>query len=122
MPVATASPAVRYCSQKHKFHCMTALVKKHRLSIPEAVIKKAGIKPGDLVAFTVRPGAITVSTTTLPDESRHPLYTPTKAEARAIARGRAAYKRGDYITLNQLHDELDANRHKARKKITRKAS
>src|SRR5437870_4729229 len=101
---------------------MTVLVKKPSLTVPESITKKAGIKPGDLVAFTVRQGTITIHATTQPNESRFPLYTPTKAEKQAIARGLAEYKRGEYITLKALHDELDAARHKVRKKITRKAS
>jgi bifunctional DNA-binding transcriptional regulator/antitoxin component of YhaV-PrlF toxin-antitoxin module len=101
---------------------MTVLVKTPGLNVPEAITKKAGIRPGDLVEFTARRGAITIRTTTLPNESRYPLYTPTKAEAAAIRKGRAAYKRGDYLTLNQLHDELDTARRQARKKSTRKVS
>src|SRR2546430_12150030 len=101
---------------------MTVLVKTSRLNVPEAITKKAGIKPGDFVALTVRQGTITISAASQPDESRYPLYTPTEAEDRSIARGRAAYERGDYITLKQLNNELDAARHKARKKSTRKAS
>jgi predicted transcriptional regulator len=55
-------------------------------------------------------------------ESRYALYTPTKAEAAAIRRGRAAFKRGEYVTLDQLHDELDSARHQARTKRPRKTS
>src|SRR5208283_4846228 len=89
---------------------MTVLVKRSSLNVPVAVTKKAGIRPGDLVEFTARRGTITIRTATLPNESRYPLYTPTKAEAAAIRKGRAAYKRGDYVTLGQLHDGLDAAR------------
>lgn len=32
-----------------------------------------------------------------------PEETPTPAELRAIRRGRAAYERGDYINLDELH-------------------
>src|SRR5215467_5184227 len=101
---------------------MTVLVKKQSLTVPEAITKKAGIKPGDLVAFTVRQGTITIHATAEPNESRLPLYTPTKAEKQTIAKGRAAYKRGDFVTLNALHNELEAARHRPGKKITRKAS
>ncbi|SPF56604.1 hypothetical protein SBA4_90007 [Candidatus Sulfopaludibacter sp. SbA4] len=101
---------------------MTVLVKTPSLNVPEAIAKKAGIRPGDLVEFIAGRGTITIRTATLPNESRFPLYTPTKAEARSIARGRAAYERGEYITLKQLNNELDAARHKARKKSARKAS
>ena len=34
-----------------------------------------------------------------------PEETPTPAELRAIRRGRAAFKRGDYITLDELRTE-----------------
>jgi Arc/MetJ-type ribon-helix-helix transcriptional regulator len=35
-----------------------------------------------------------------------PTYTPTQRELRAIEAGRAAFRRGDYVTLNQYLDEL----------------
>jgi CopG family transcriptional regulator/antitoxin EndoAI len=54
--------------------------------------------------------------------SRYPLYTPTKTERAAIARGRAAFRRGEYVTLDQIHNELDSARHQARKKRSRKSS
>jgi predicted transcriptional regulator len=55
-------------------------------------------------------------------ESRYPVYTPTKAEMTAIRKGRAATQRGDYVTLNQLHNELDSARSQPRKKRSRKTS
>lgn len=55
-------------------------------------------------------------------ESRYAVYTPTKAERTGITRGRAAFKRGEYINLDQLHHELDSARHQPRKKRPRKAS
>jgi anaerobic selenocysteine-containing dehydrogenase len=97
---------------------MTAIVKRPGFNVPEAVAKKAGIKPGDLVEFTARRGSITITTFQV-DEERFPLYTPAKAESNAIAKGRAAYKRGDYVTLNQLHNELDTA-HRASKKSLQK--
>src|SRR5207249_816164 len=100
----------------------TVSVKKRGLNVPETITRKAGIKPGDLVEFRVREGTITIHAASPVNQSSHPLYTPTKAEAAAIRRGRAAYKRGDYVTLDQLHDELDRARRDARKKISRKAS
>jgi hypothetical protein len=102
---------------------MTVLVKnKPGLKVPRAIQKQAGIRPGDLIEFTAAKGTITIRTAQLSNESRYALYTPTKAEAEAIRKGRAAYKRGEFITLNQLHGELDAARHEAGKKRTRKAS
>lgn len=43
---------------------------------------------------------------------RHgPTYTPTRRELRAIERGRAAFRRGDFVTLDQLNAYLDRQRH-----------
>ena len=55
-------------------------------------------------------------------ENRYGAYTPTQAEAIAIKKGRAEFKRGEHITLRQLHTELESARHKIRKKRTRKSS
>ncbi len=40
-------------------------------------------------------------------ESRHGVYTPTKAEAAAIRKGRAAIQRGEFVSLEQLLHDLD---------------
>jgi predicted transcriptional regulator len=45
-----------------------------------------------------------------------PEETPTAAEIRAIRRGRAEIKRGQFVTLDQLSDELESPRRKARSK------
>jgi metal-responsive CopG/Arc/MetJ family transcriptional regulator len=55
-------------------------------------------------------------------ESRYPIYTPTKAELSGIRKGRADFRRGDFVTLSQLHHELETSRQQKRKKRTRKAS
>jgi len=55
-------------------------------------------------------------------ESRYAVYRPTRAERAGIARGRAAFKRGEYVTLDQLHHELDSARHQARKKRSGQAT
>jgi predicted transcriptional regulator len=55
-------------------------------------------------------------------DSRYGTYTPTKAELAAIKRGRAAIARGEFVTLSQLHHELDAARHQPSKKGTRKTA
>ena len=55
-------------------------------------------------------------------ENRYPVRQPTRAEAVAIKRGRAAFKNGQYISLNQLDDELDSAGHPARKKSPRKTA
>lgn len=45
-----------------------------------------------------------------------PLETPTAAEVRAYRRGMAAYKRGDYVTLEAYLDGMDRRPRRARKK------
>jgi predicted transcriptional regulator len=47
-----------------------------------------------------------------------PEETPTASELRAIRRGRAEIKRGHFVTLDQLSDELESPRRKARAKRT----
>ena len=51
---------------------------------------------------------------------RFPEETPTPAELRAIRRGRAAYERGDYVTLDELRREEAVARspHRARAKVS----
>jgi metal-responsive CopG/Arc/MetJ family transcriptional regulator len=46
-------------------------------------------------------------------------YTPTASEKRAIARGRVEISRGDYVTLDQLHAELERLNLKKRVQVTR---
>ena len=55
-------------------------------------------------------------------ESRYPEYTPTKAEAAAIRRGRAEIKRGEFVTLEQLDHALATANRSPRTKSSRKAS
>jgi predicted transcriptional regulator len=45
-----------------------------------------------------------------------PQESPTSSELRAIRRGEAAYRRGDYITLDEYFQELDRRPRRARKK------
>ena len=55
-------------------------------------------------------------------ESRYGVEAPTKTELAAIHKGRAAFKRGEYATLDELHSELDAHSNQSRPKRPRKAS
>src|SRR5262245_10885767 len=51
--------------------------------------------------------------------ARPPVYTPTAAERRAIAKGRAEIARGEYLTVDELFQGLDRRRGKARPKSPR---
>jgi len=46
-------------------------------------------------------------------ENRYPVVEASKAELRAIRRGRAEIKRGHYVTLDQLLHDLAASNRKA---------
>ena len=55
-------------------------------------------------------------------ERRVSVVDPTKAEIAAIRRGRAEIMRGDYVTLEQLHNEVAPTNRKASQKSPRKVS
>src|ERR1700730_5282155 len=55
-------------------------------------------------------------------EIRYGTYTPSKAELAAIRKGRAAIKRGEFVTLQQLLNDLDNPHSKAGPKRVRKSS
>jgi predicted transcriptional regulator len=48
--------------------------------------------------------------------ARLPIYTPTKRELRAIEKGRAEMRRGEYYTLDEFFQALDRSRRQARGK------
>jgi len=50
-----------------------------------------------------------------------PVYTPTRRELRSIEAGRAAFQRGDYITLDEHLDEVEAGLDRPRQKSSRAA-
>jgi len=54
--------------------------------------------------------------------ARLPVYTPTAAERRAIAKGRAEIARGEYLTVDELFQGLDRRRGKTRAKGRRARS
>jgi len=55
-------------------------------------------------------------------DSRYGSYTPTKAEAAAIRKGRAEIRAGQFVTLSQLLHDLDTANRQARSKRDRKGS
>ena len=55
-------------------------------------------------------------------ENRYPAETPTKAELQAIRRGRAAFERGEHVSLTELIYDLESPNHKARPKRSAKVS
>ncbi len=55
-------------------------------------------------------------------ETRYPTEVPTKQELLDIRRGRAAFTRGEHVSLTDLTNELESKNHKTRTKAARKAS
>jgi predicted transcriptional regulator len=55
-------------------------------------------------------------------ENRYPVEKPTRTELAAIRRGRAAIKRGDFVSLTDVINELDTRHRKAGTKRPRKGS
>jgi predicted transcriptional regulator len=53
---------------------------------------------------------------------RYPVVSATKAELAAIARGRAEIKKGNFVTFEQLANDLDSTNRAPRPKRTHKAS
>lgn len=51
--------------------------------------------------------------------SRVPTDTATKSERSALERGSKEIARGEYVTLNQLHHEMDGHRRSNGSKTTR---
>jgi len=49
-------------------------------------------------------------------ESRYPEVTPTKDELAAIRKGRAAFKRGESVSLDQLLHDVESASHQASRK------
>ena len=55
-------------------------------------------------------------------DARYGDYVPTRAEVATIRKGRAAIKRGEFVTLEKLLHEMDNPRRKARTKKSVKSS
>jgi len=55
-------------------------------------------------------------------ERRYPAVQPTKAELAALRRGRAAFRRGNVVSLTQFLHELEPSTHRSRTKRLPKPS
>ncbi len=54
--------------------------------------------------------------------ARYPAVAPTKAELAALRRGRAAFRRGDSVSLTQLLNGLESPTHRSRAKRVSKTA
>jgi AbrB family looped-hinge helix DNA binding protein len=89
---------------------------KTELVVPASVRRRAGIKGGDRIKFSVSSGTITIA------PAKPATYKPTKSELAAIRRGESAIARGEHVSLTEFLHGLDRNRRKAGTKTNRKVS
>ncbi|MGA3017339.1 MAG: AbrB/MazE/SpoVT family DNA-binding domain-containing protein [Bryobacteraceae bacterium] len=96
---------------------MTITVKsKTELVVPPSVQRKAGIKSGDRLEFSVSSSTITIA------PAKPATYKPTKSELAAIRKGESAIARGECVSLTDFLHGLDSNRRKAGAKANREVS
>jgi bifunctional DNA-binding transcriptional regulator/antitoxin component of YhaV-PrlF toxin-antitoxin module len=96
---------------------MTVIVKsKTGLVVPPSVQRKAGIRSGDRLEFSVSSNTITIA------PARPATYRPTKSELAAIRKGESAIARGECVSLTDFLHGLDSNRRKAGTKTNREVS
>ncbi len=97
----------------------------YQLVIPKKLRESAKFKIGDLLKAELRGDGILLTPTVTAGRgldqriSELPIYSPTKAELRAIEKGRAAVKRGEFFTLEELFGTVAGDRRKARVKSRR---
>ena len=86
------------------------------LVVPPSVQRRAGIKCGDRLEFSVSSGTITIA------PAKPATYKPTKSELAAIRKGESALARGEQVSLADFLHGLDRNRRKAGTITNRKVS
>ena len=81
---------------------ISRLGKRRQVVIPKAVCELAGLMEGDFVEVTGGKGRVTIRPKKLVD----PEDTLTPQEERIVTRGFRQLKRGQYVTWDQLKNEL----------------
>lgn len=76
--------------------------KRRQVVIPKAVCAVAGLMEGDFVEVTGGRGRVVIKAKKLVD----PEDTLTPREGKIVARGFRQLKRGEYVTWDQLKNEL----------------
>ena len=95
---------------------MTTIVKSNaEVVVPRSIRRQAGFKAGDRLEFQASGRSITITAV-------EPTYSPTKTEAAAIRKGEAEIARGEFVTLNELLNDLDTGRRKGGAKAAQKNS
>ena len=73
-----------------------------QVTIPKAIFDELGLKEGDYVEVTLQGGRIIITPKRLVDLEE----TLTPEEEKIVERGFSQLKRGDYLTWEELKDEL----------------
>ena len=95
---------------------MTTIVKhKAEVVVPWSIRRQAGIKAGDQLEFKASDRRITITAV-------EPSYRPSKSETAAIRKGEAEIARGEFVTLNDLLNDLDTRRRESGAKAAQKNS
>jgi AbrB family looped-hinge helix DNA binding protein len=86
--------------------------KRRQVIIPKNVCKALHLQEGDIVEIRSAQGAVLIKPKRLVD----PNDTLSSQEEKAVRKGEAELRRGDYVTLAQLHNDLDRPAIKKRRK------
>ena len=93
--------ALRYT--KSKTNSTARVGKGRQVVIPKSLCQDLGLHEGDIVEVQRSRGAVLIKPTTLVEADE--ILTPQEAET--VVKGEAELRRGEYVTLAQLHHDLD---------------
>ncbi len=79
------------------------LGRRRQVVIPKAICETLGLREGDFVEVTRRQNRISIKPKKLVD----PEDTLTPEEKKLVRKGEEQLRRGEYVTLEELEDELD---------------
>jgi len=85
---------------------ISRLGQKRRVVIPKQICESLGLQEGDYFKVLAKGGTVILE----PGKSEDPDAALNPREAAAVRRGESQLRRGLYVTLEQLEDNLD---HKA---------
>lgn len=91
---------------------ISKLGQRRQVVIPKAICDELGLGEGDFVEVTSRKGMVLLKPKKLVD--RDEILTPS--EEAIVRKGVEQIRRGEYVTLDELENELDRQTLKRRKK------
>jgi len=87
---------------------------RRQVVIPREILETLKLRAGDLVAFTAKKNGVLIR----PKRAVHPDDTLTAEEAALVKKAEREMRRGKYVTLDQLHHDLDRPRSRGRRKTS----